>query len=142
MAWTEITRPQYRRDHLRYASDATDEEWKVIAPHLPPSADCGRTRETDLREVVNAIFYIAPTSLVPVGLDQGRGDRSQPKPLPHGVGRNPEPGRDVLDANPALVQGSERLELVRRVHVLPHRVLRQARLGPAHALVVQHPAGN
>ena len=61
MAWTEITRPQYRRDHLRYASDTTDEEWKVIAPHLPPPADCGRTRATDLREVVNAIFYIAQT---------------------------------------------------------------------------------
>src|SRR4051812_46745216 len=58
---TEITRPQYRRDHLRYGSDATDEEWKVIAPHLPPPADCGRARETDLREVVNAIFYIAQT---------------------------------------------------------------------------------
>ena len=61
MAWTEITRPQYQRDHLRYASDTTDEEWKVIAPHLPPPADCGRTRETDLREVVNSIFYIAQT---------------------------------------------------------------------------------
>jgi putative transposase len=61
LAWTEITRPQYRRDHLRYASDTTDEEWKVIAPHLPPPADCGRTRETDLREVVNSIFYIAQT---------------------------------------------------------------------------------
>src|SRR3954468_13255587 len=72
MAWTEITRPQYRRDHLRYASDATDEEWRVIAPHLPPPADCGRTRETDLREVVNALFYIAQTgcqwSLLPKDL--------------------------------------------------------------------------
>ena len=61
VAWTEITRGQYQRDHLRYASDTTDEEWKVIAPHLPPPADCGRTRETDLREVVNSIFYIAQT---------------------------------------------------------------------------------
>ena len=61
MAWTEITRPQHRRNHLRYASDTTDEAWKVIAPHLPPPADCGRTRETDLREVVNSIFYIAQT---------------------------------------------------------------------------------
>jgi putative transposase len=33
----------------------------VIAPHLPPPADCGRTRETDLRDVVNSIFYIAQT---------------------------------------------------------------------------------
>jgi transposase len=59
MAWTEITRSKYRRDGLRYASDTTDAEWAVIAPHLPPQADCGRPREADLREVVNAIFYIA-----------------------------------------------------------------------------------
>ena len=32
MAWTEITRGRYQRDDLRYASDTTDEEWKVIAP--------------------------------------------------------------------------------------------------------------
>jgi len=59
MVWTNITRPKYRRDGLRYASDTTDAEWAVIAPLLPPPADCGRTRETGLREVVNAVFYIA-----------------------------------------------------------------------------------
>ena len=59
MAWTEITRPQYQRDGLRYASDTTDEEWALIEPHIPPPASCGRTRETNMREVVNAIFYIA-----------------------------------------------------------------------------------
>jgi transposase len=61
MAWTEITRPKYQRDGLRYASDTADAEWAVIEPHLPPPAKCGRRRETDLREVVNAIFYIAQT---------------------------------------------------------------------------------
>ena len=35
MAWTEITRPKYRRDGLRYASDTTGEEWAVIKPLLP-----------------------------------------------------------------------------------------------------------
>ena len=30
--WYEITRPQYWRDGLRYASDTTDEEWAIIAP--------------------------------------------------------------------------------------------------------------
>ena len=35
MAWTEITRPKYQRDGLRYASDTTDEEWALIEPHLP-----------------------------------------------------------------------------------------------------------
>ena len=32
--WTEITRPQYERSGLRYASDLKDEEWNVIAPYL------------------------------------------------------------------------------------------------------------
>ena len=30
MAWTEITRPKYQRDGLRYASDTTDEEWSEM----------------------------------------------------------------------------------------------------------------
>ena len=59
MAWSRITRRQYRRDGLRYASDTTDAEWAVIEPHMPPPASCGRPREISLREVVNAIFYIA-----------------------------------------------------------------------------------
>ena len=59
MVWTDITRPKYRRDGVRYASDTSDAEWAVIAPLLPPPADCGRTRETSLREVVNGVFYIA-----------------------------------------------------------------------------------
>ena len=62
MAWTEITRPKYQRDGLRYASDTTDEEWALIEPHIPPPASCGRTRETSMREVVNAIFYIGYTA--------------------------------------------------------------------------------
>jgi transposase len=61
VAWTEITRRKYRRDGLRYASDTTDAEWAVIEPHMPPPAQCGRPRGTSLREVVNAIFYIAQT---------------------------------------------------------------------------------
>src|SRR5664279_3364628 len=79
MAWTDITRPKYQRDGLRYASDTTDAEWAVIAPLLPPPATYGRTRETSLREVVNAVFYIAqsgcqwrmlPTNLPPVSTVQ------------------------------------------------------------------------
>ena len=80
MAWTEITRPKYQRDGLRYASDTIDAEWAVIEPHLPPPASCGRTRETNLRDVVNAIFYIAqsgcqwrmlPKDFPPVSTVQG-----------------------------------------------------------------------
>jgi transposase len=62
MAWTEITRPKYQRDGPRYAGDTTDGEWEeVIEPFMPPPAGCGRTRSTSMREVVNAIFYIAQT---------------------------------------------------------------------------------
>ena len=61
MAWTEITRRQYRRDGLRYASDLTDAEWAVIEPYLPPAKPLGRPRETDLRAVVDAILYMART---------------------------------------------------------------------------------
>ncbi len=59
MVWTDITRPQYRRKGLRYSSDTTDEEWRLISPHLPPPRRLGWPRTTDLRAVVNALFYIA-----------------------------------------------------------------------------------
>lgn len=61
MAWTEITRPHYEREGLRYASDLTDAEWKLIAPLMPARSPIGRPRTTDLRAVVNAVFYMAST---------------------------------------------------------------------------------
>jgi transposase len=61
MPWTEITRPQYRRDGLRYASDMTDAEWALIEPFMPPNKRLGCPRTTSLREVVNAILYMAST---------------------------------------------------------------------------------
>ena len=59
--WTEITRPQYERSDLRYASDQKDGEWNLIMPLLPPVKRLGRPRTTDLREVLNAILYMART---------------------------------------------------------------------------------
>jgi transposase len=61
MVWTEITRPQYRREGLRYASDLTDAEWALIEPHLPAPSKLGRPREVDLREIMEAILYMAST---------------------------------------------------------------------------------
>jgi putative transposase len=40
-----------------YPSDLTDTQWTIIEPSIPPAHDLGRPRETDLREVINAIFY-------------------------------------------------------------------------------------
>ncbi len=59
--WTEITRPQFDRSSLRYASDLTDKEWRLISPLLSPPRRLGRPRTTDFREVVNGIFYVART---------------------------------------------------------------------------------
>ena len=53
--WNDATREKYERSGLRYASDLTDAEWEVLAP---PSS-LGRPRKTDLREVMNAILYMA-----------------------------------------------------------------------------------
>lgn len=61
MAWTELTRPQYVRTGGRYASDTTDMEWALIAPFLPAPKRVGRPRTTDLRDVFDAILYIATT---------------------------------------------------------------------------------
>ena len=48
--WTQKNRPRYDRDHLRYPSDLTDEEWAVIPPPRPG----GGKRRTDMRAVVTA----------------------------------------------------------------------------------------
>lgn len=59
--WTEITRRKYDRSGLRYASDLTEGEWALIAPFLPKPGRLGRPRTTALREVVNALLYMAAT---------------------------------------------------------------------------------
>src|SRR5262245_111149 len=41
-----------------YDTDLTDEQWAVLEPLLPPAKPGGRPRETDLREVVNALLYL------------------------------------------------------------------------------------
>jgi len=57
--WTEITRPHYVRRGGRYASDSTDAEWALVAGFLPPPKRIGRPRTTELRDVLDAILYMA-----------------------------------------------------------------------------------
>ena len=59
MPWTKTTRKHYQRKSKRYSSDVTDEEWAVISPLLPGPNRLGRPRKVDLREVWNAIGYLA-----------------------------------------------------------------------------------
>lgn len=59
MAWTGIAREEHRRKGLRYSSDMTDREWALAAPFIPVAKRGGRRRTTDMREVLNALLYIA-----------------------------------------------------------------------------------
>ena len=54
-----------------YPSDLTNKQWSLIKPHLPAENSIGRPRETDLREVINAMLYMSrtgcPWSMIPEG---------------------------------------------------------------------------
>ena len=41
-----------------YPSDLSDLEWELLKPLLPKPKGFGRPREVDLREIINAIFYV------------------------------------------------------------------------------------
>ncbi|SFI76642.1 transposase, partial [Bradyrhizobium sp. cf659] len=58
MPWTKAARIKYQRSGLRYTSDLTDAEWALISRKMPPRRRLGRPREVNLREIVQAIFYI------------------------------------------------------------------------------------
>jgi len=40
-----------------YPSDLSDGEWQILEPLIPPARPGGRPRSTDMREVLNGIFY-------------------------------------------------------------------------------------
>lgn len=46
---------------MPYPSDVTDEQWRLIAPSIPPPKPGGRPRTVDLREVINAVLYLNRT---------------------------------------------------------------------------------
>jgi putative transposase len=74
--WTPANRgrmAEIEKKPKRYPSDLTDEEWERIAPLLPKPAKRGRKPAVDLREVLNAIRYMARS---------GAGWRMLPKDFP------------------------------------------------------------
>jgi len=56
--WKPEHRRSARRIGQRYDSDLTDEEWALVAPLIPPAKRGGRKREVNVREILNAIFYV------------------------------------------------------------------------------------
>ena len=74
--WTAANRGRMadiEKKTKRYPTDLTDEEWSRIAPLLPQPGRTGRPRRLDLREILNAIRYLART---------GCGWRMLPKDFP------------------------------------------------------------
>lgn len=59
--WTIENRARYNRDHLRYPSDATEEEWTEVVPLIPPARRGGRKRTVNIREVFNGLLYVLST---------------------------------------------------------------------------------
>src|SRR5215467_4143180 len=59
--WTSEHRRFAARKGLRYPSDLTDGEWALIEPMIPPAKRGGRRRKLNIREVLNAIFYVLST---------------------------------------------------------------------------------
>jgi putative transposase len=41
-----------------YPTDLSDAEWSYIEPHMPVPKGFGRPRTHDLREILNAVFYL------------------------------------------------------------------------------------
>jgi transposase len=58
-------KPEHRlaagRSRLRYPSDLNAAEWALIAALIPPARRGGRRRTVNVREVLNAIFYVLST---------------------------------------------------------------------------------
>ena len=71
--WTTENRGRYDRSRLRYPSDLTDDEWKLVEPLIPPAKRGGDKRTVNIREVVNGMMYVLST---------GCQWRAMPKDLP------------------------------------------------------------
>src|SRR6201992_1851736 len=59
--WTTENRARYDRSKLRYPSDVTDDEWKLIERLIPPRKPVGDKRTVIMREVVNGLMYVLST---------------------------------------------------------------------------------
>jgi transposase len=59
--WTAEHRRNASRKGLRYPSDLTDDEWRLVESFIPPARRGGRKRHVNVREVLNSIFYVLAT---------------------------------------------------------------------------------
>ena len=59
--WTAEHRRNASRKGMRYPSDLTEDEWRLVEPFIPPARRGGRKRHVNVKEVLNSIFYVLAT---------------------------------------------------------------------------------
>src|SRR5665213_2432424 len=59
--WKPEHRHAAERHGLRYPSDLTDAEWALVGAMIPPARHGRRPRDVNVREVLNAVFYVLST---------------------------------------------------------------------------------
>ena len=59
--WTAENRARYERRGLRYPTDLTDEEWRLVENLIPPAKRGGDKRTVNIREVVNGLMFVLST---------------------------------------------------------------------------------
>ena len=110
----------------RYSSDLSDEEWRLLKPHLPAPKRRGRPRLHSPRQIVNAVFYVlksgCPWRMLPrefppwttvfhyfraCRLDGTweRMNQAMRRRLRERLGRHPEPSAGIVDAQSVKTTG-------------------------------------
>ena len=59
--WTTENRGRYDLNKLRYLSDLTDEEWRLVEPLIPPCKRGGGKRQVVMRKIIHGLMYILST---------------------------------------------------------------------------------
>jgi transposase len=57
--WTDLYRRTAERKGLRYPSDLSEAEWRLVEPLIPPAKRGGRKRSINVPEVLDGICYPA-----------------------------------------------------------------------------------
>jgi putative transposase len=88
-----------------YPSDLADEEWAILEPLIPTAKRGGHPRTTDMREVLNAIYYVLKTGTVYDYYNAWRRDKTWQRlnqtlreQVREAVDRDPIPSAAIVDS--------------------------------------------
>ena len=95
---------QKAHSRKKYPSDLTDEQWAIVVPLLPPAKSSprgGHPRQVDMRDVLNALFYLNRSGTSPSKTPESANRRrSWRRPLGREDGRRPSVSRPCEGLHP------------------------------------------